>query len=172
MSHQTEKRLHKVQPLWPDRSMADTDVHIGHARSATEIIHQTSDFAAPVVDDRSIMVADAQRLLPPAPASYVPSFSGIFQGVQQYEPQENDECANILDLAVCCCLLRTPGTAPGVACVQEAFTLLDGENGKNDGALSLTETKRLIAAMLCVIREVRMLLCASVAPRTSPTTGH
>ena len=87
-------------------------------------------------------------------SSFKPSLTCVFNGACQYELQDEVGHAALLDLCACMTLCRC---GDGAAAFTDAFRVMDADNGRHDGKLSLSECKRLICAVLTVIREVRRL---------------
>jgi hypothetical protein len=80
-----------------------------------------------------------------------PNLSSIWSTVAQYEPPSRTGAASLVDL--CACLALAACDSPGTG-LPQAFGVLDCDNGRKDGKLSLSETKRLLCAMLCIMQEV------------------
>lgn len=129
---------------------------------------------------RPALLGEAPPLL-----SFRPSLTNIFAGVAEYEPQSDRSRASLIDLATCVCLCRDNNASD---LLRDAFYLMDGDNGRKDSKLSLSETKRILCALLVVVREVcgggrrerraggareprcatAGVACARVAPACSP----
>lgn len=145
-----------VAPACPQRAMATTAA----SPPGNSGLTSRASFDAPA--DPTAVLDTLNGGSHEAVTPHIPSFTRVFTEVCAYEQQYDAHHAGVTDLAAVCCLLREPSAPTGL---QDAFRVMDAENGKLDGRLSLSETKRLLCAVMTVVREVRAWVAAGLRAR-------